>query len=61
MANEIELAKLQECKQSVAVMLEIYGKVFGYETLAEVLKSEYERVKGKAAGEALVKLREKVL
>jgi len=61
MANEIELAKLQECKHWVSVMFDVCGKVFGYETLAEVLKSEYERVKGKAAGEALEKFRAKVL
>ncbi len=61
MANEIELAKLKECKESVSVMLEIYGKVYTYEILHEALKPLVERVKGNAAGEALEKFRAKVL
>lgn len=61
MANEIELAKQKECKDAVTVMLEIYGGVYGYELLYDVLKPIVERIRGEAAAEALVKLREKAL
>jgi len=59
--TEEQDALIKECQASVSVMLEIYGKVFGYDILTEVLKKQLETVKGKAAGEALKKFRENVL